>query len=290
MKSLSDRNKGILFLLASAFSFATMSAISTMVGDISAMQKMFFRSTIVAIVTAIVMKSKGQSFRIRRDCLKEHFFRSLFGMLGVVGNYYAVTHMLLSDANMIMEMSPFFVILFCALILGEKADSKQYAFVILALIGEAFVVKPSKEIFTNSATLIVLGASLCAGLAYTFVRALSVKGEKGPNIVLVFSAFSAVVCIPSFFTHPIQITLRQALLLLLMSGFACIGQITVTKAYSFAPSSEISIFDYTQVLFSALFGWVFYRQIASGTSYIGYVIIITAALLMYLYNKKKAGK
>ena len=43
-----------------------------------------------------------------------------------------------------------------------------------------------KEIFTNSATLIVLGASLCAGLAYTFVRALSVKGEKGPIIVLVF--------------------------------------------------------------------------------------------------------
>jgi len=264
-----------------------MSAVSTMVGDISAMQKMFFRSTIVAILTAITMISGHQSFRMKKKCLKEYFFRSLFGMLGVVGNYYAVSHMVISDATMIMEMSPFFIILFCALILKEKADSKQYAFVVLALIGEAFVVKPSEELFTNKTTLIVLGASLCAGLAYTFVRALGLKGESGPRIVFVFSVFSALVCLPSFIFNPVHISCRQVLLLILMSAFAYIGQLTVTAAYHCAPSSEISIFDYSQVLFTAVFGWILYRQMADGLSYIGYTIIITAALLMYLHNRKK---
>lgn len=267
-----------------------MSVISTTVGDVGAMQKVCFRSAFIAVVTAIMMKAKGQSFRIKRNCIKEHFFRSLFGMLGVLGNYYALTHMIISDATMIMEMSPFFVILFCALILKEKADAKQYGFVLLALVGEAFVVKPSAAIFSTPATLIVLGASICAGFAYTYVRALNLKGESGPIIVFVSSVFSFLTCLPSFIINPVHLSFRQILLLSLMASFACIGQFTVTAAYHYAPSSEISIFDYSQVLFTAVYGWIFYRQVASGSSYIGYVIIITAAVLMYLYNRKQKEK
>lgn len=206
-------------------------------------------------------------------------------MLGVVGNYYAMSHMILSDANMIMEMSPFFVILFSALFLREKADIKQYACVALALAGEAFVVKPSAGIFTNPTTLIVLGASVSAGFAYMFVRALGVKGENSLVIVFFFAAFSSLACFPFLFTHPIHITFKQTILLLLMAGFACVGQFTVTAAYRYAPSSEISIFDYSQVLFTALYGWVVYRQLTDGLSFIGYGIIITAAVLMYFYNR-----
>ena len=283
-----NRKKGILLILASAFCFASMSAVSSIVGDVSAMQKMFFRSVLVAVVTAVVMKAKGQSFAVKKDCLKLHFLRSLFGMLGVIGNYYGMSHMVLSDANTIMEMSPFFVIVLSAIVLKEKADAKQYAFIIMALAGVAFVIKPSAALLSNPTSLLVLGASICAGFAYMYVRALGAKGESGPVIVFVFSVFSAVACLPSMIINPPQLTARQILLLLLMGAFACLGQFTVTAAYRCAPGSEISIFDYSQVLFSALYGWIFYKQLADKLSYIGYVIIISAALLMFLYNKKKA--
>lgn len=286
MTTISDRKKGILLILLSAFSFSTMSALSTMVGDMTAMQKLFFRSAMAAAVTAVVMRLKGQPFAVRRDCLKEHLFRSLFGLLGVAGNYYAMTHMLLSDANMIMEMSPFFVILFSALFLREKTSIKQYAFVALALVGEVLVVKPSAGMFTDSATLIVLGASICAGLAYMNVRAMGVKGENSLVIVFFFAVFSTVVSFPFLFIHPIRISAGQTILLLLMGAFACVGQFTVTAAYRCAPGSEISIFDYSQVLFSALFGWILYKQLADGMSLIGYGAIITAAVLMFIYNRR----
>ena len=286
MTKVKDRKKGILLLIASAFSFASMSAVSTMVDGAGAMQKMFVRSAIVALVTVITMLVQKTPLKVRRDCLKEHFFRDLFGMLGVVGNYYAVSHMLISDATMIMEMSPFFVILLSAIFLKEKTDARQYAFVALALAGEALVVKPSAEIFTNKTTLIVLGASICAGAAYMFVRSLGVKGENGSVTVLLFALFSMVCCIPSLIVSPMRLSGRSWLLLILMSLLACLGQFTVTAAYKYAPGSEISIFDYSQVIFTAIFGWVLYRQLADAMSFAGYVVIIGAALLMFLYNKK----
>lgn len=57
------------------------------------------------------------------------------------------------------------------------------------------------------------------------------------------------------------------------------GQLSITKAYTKAPAKEISVFDYSQVIFAALLGFVFLQQIPDYLSVIGYVIIIGSAIL-----------
>ena len=65
-----------------------------------------------------------------------------------------------------------------------------------------------------------------------------------------------------------------------------IGQICITKAYSYAPAKEIAIYDYTQVIYSALLGFVFMQQIPDRFSVIGYIIIISMAVVKWIYNNK----
>ena len=55
--------------------------------------------------------------------LKFLILRALFGTIGILGNFYAIDHLVLSDANMLNKMSPFFVILFSYLILKEDLTS-----------------------------------------------------------------------------------------------------------------------------------------------------------------------
>lgn len=65
------------------------------------------------------------------------------------------------------------------------------------------------------------------------------------------------------------------------------GQIFVTKAYYYAPAKELSVFDYSQILFSALMGFVVLGQKPDLYSILGYVIICSTAIVRFLYNKKR---
>ena len=42
--------------------------------------------------------------------------RSAAGTFGILGNFYAVDHMLLSDASLLNKLSPFFTILFSRMV------------------------------------------------------------------------------------------------------------------------------------------------------------------------------
>ena len=79
---------------------------------------------------------------------------------------------------------------------------------------------------------------------------------------------------------------RQLVYLLLAGVFACVGQLGITKAYVCAPAKEISVYDYTQVLFAAALGYFAFGEVPDGLSVLGYVLICGAGVGMFLYNRR----
>ena len=79
---------------------------------------------------------------------------------------------------------------------------------------------------------------------------------------------------------------KQFILLLLAGLAASGGQFGVTYAYKYAPARDISIYDYTQVIFAALLGFLAFGQLPDTMSLIGYVIICGVSVFMYLYNTR----
>ena len=79
----------------------------------------------------------------------------------------------------------------------------------------------------------------------------------------------------------------RSLVCLICAGLsACIGQFGVTRAYFYAPAREISVYDYTQVLFAAVFGFFVFGQIPDMLSVVGYILICGAGIAMFFYNRK----
>lgn len=64
------------------------------------------------------------------------------------------------------------------------------------------------------------------------------------------------------------------------------GQFTITAAYSCAPAREISVYDYSQIIFSAILGFFLFGQVPDLWSWIGYAVIIFMAVVMFLYNNR----
>ena len=185
---------------------------------------------------------------------------------------------------MLNKLSPFFVIIFCALFLKEKINIKQGLAILVAFIGALFIIKPQFN-FDIIPSLIGVCGAICAAAAYTCLRVLDGK-EKYYTIVFYFSFFSTIVILPFMLMVYKDMTLLQLIYLILAGIFASIGQFGVTIAYKYAQAKEISIFDYSNILFSAIISLVLFGVLPDYLSFIGYGIIFAVSLYMFLYNKK----
>lgn len=283
---MKEKQQGILFIILAGFFFASMSFFVRLSGDLPTMEKAFFRNAVAVLVAAFMLARTKEGFHVQKGSWPDLLMRSFCGTVGLICNFYAVDHMNIADANILNKLSPFFAILMSYFILKEKANKVEWACVVVAFIGAVFVVKPAFNMQFVNAMIGVMGG-LGAGIAYTFVRKLGKKGERGPIIVMVFSTFSCLCTLP-FLTVEFQPMNAVQLLCLLMAGVSAAGgQIFITKAYTKAPAKEISVFDYTQVLFAAVLGFVFFGQIPDWMSLVGYLIIIGSAIFKWNYLRKE---
>lgn len=288
-KWLNDaKYKGIIYIITSAFCFAVMNTFVRLSGDLPSMQKSFFRNVIAAVFAAIIMYQQKIGFSGKKENIPLLLLRSIFGTIGIICNFYAVDHLILADASMLNKMSPFFAIIFSFLLLKEKIKLPQLLMVAGAFAGSLFIIKPTIVGMDLFPAMVGLLGGIGAGAAYTLVRSLGARGEKGPFIVFFFSAFSCLSLLPFLIFQYQKMTMTQ-LACLLMAGLAASGgQFSITAAYRCAPAREISVYDYSQIIFSALLGLFIFGQRPDGYSLLGYIVICTMAVLMFFYNNKKA--
>ena len=283
---INRKQQGILFIIMAGFFFALMSLFVRLAGDLPTMQKAFFRNAVAAVAAVIMLAKSEQGFRIQKTSWTALFMRCLFGTTGLICNFYAIDKLNIADANILNKLSPFFAIIFSYFVLKEKASKVEWGCVIVAFTGAVFVIKPSFQMEFIYALIGMIGG-LGAGIAYTFVRKLGMQKERGPVIVMCFSVFSCVVTFPFLITQYEPMSQKQMLLLLLAGVSATGGQFCITTAYTKAPAKEISVFDYTQVLFAAMFGFLLFDELPDWISVAGYVMIIGSAIFKWAQGNKK---
>ena len=138
----SNKVKGIMCIISSAFCFALMNMFVRMAGDLPSIQKSFFRNFIALIIAFIVLIRTDEKFKFNKKNLPELLLRSIFGTMGILCNFYAIDHLVLSDASMLNKLSPFFAVICSYFVLKEKVKPFQALAVIVAFIGALFIIKP----------------------------------------------------------------------------------------------------------------------------------------------------
>ncbi len=283
---LSNKKLGVIYILLSALCFTGMNTFVRLSGDLPTMQKVFFRNFVAMIFAFIALVKAKESFKPQKGSMKYLIIRSVAGLAGVFGNFYAIDKLELSDASMLNKMSPFFALIFSAVFIKEKVKPKQAIAITVAFIGALFIIKPTFANENLLASFAGFFGGLCAGAAYTCVRWLGIKGENGKLIVLFFSVFSCIVTAPYLILDYHYMTATQWIMLLMAGVCAAGGQFSITAAYTHAPSREISVYDYSQVVFAAIVGFFVFGDVPDLLSFVGYIVICSMAVWMFLYNNK----
>ena len=286
MIKINRKYLGIFYIIVSAFCFALMNTFVRLSGDIPTVQKSFFRNLISLMFAFVLLKKNKVEIKWHKGNLKFHFIRSIAGTIGILCNFYAVDHMVLSDASMLNKMSPFFAIIFSLIFLKEKVSLTQVIIVISAFLGSLFIIKPTFIGMEFFPAVIGFLGGMGAGAAYTTVRYLGQNGENGTFIVFFFSLFSCLVTLPYLLINFHSMTIVQMIYLICAGLTAAAGQFSITAAYRCSPAKEISVYDYTQIIFSAILGLIIFQHIPDMYSIIGYIIIIISAVIMFVLNNR----
>ncbi|ELD8135535.1 DMT family transporter [Staphylococcus pseudintermedius] len=276
---MNTKVKGILAILISAIGFSFMAVFFRLSGDLPVFQKSLTRNFVAMFIPLFFILKYKQPFFGKLSSQPLLVTRSVLGLMGVLLNIYAIDHMVLSDADILMKLNPFWTILLSLIFLKEFIQKYQITSMVIAIIGMLFVVKPE---FSSDVIPAIVGllSGVFAASAYTAVRALSTR-EAPYTIVFYFSFFSVIVLIPfvAFTFEPMS--LIQIVYLILAGLSAAVGQIGITVAYSYAPAKDISIFTYASIIFTAIIGFILFNESPDFYAITGYIIILSASYYMF---------
>ena len=300
---MKNRTKGILAITVSAFGFALMALFVRLCDDygapVSSFQKSFFRNVVALSIAAAAWwrargagrsglagesggaSQSGGASLARAKPWALLVLRAVLGTGGIFANFYALSYIDIAEGQTLNKTAPFFTLLFAWLFLGERVTRRHLLPLVLAFGGVLLIAKPGFAGADAFPLAMGLLGGVCAGGAYTCVRGLRRLAVSPAVIILFFSAFSCVAAVPFMVLRFDPMTWQQVLILVGCGASGAMGQFGITLAYGYAAPNEIAVYDYTNILFTAAFGFLFFAQVPDLWSVAGVVAILVAAYRMF---------
>lgn len=271
---------GILCILISGFAFSIMGVFVKLSGDLPVIQKSFFRNIIACLITIIpiLMNFKKIVYPKNHKQWTVLFLRAFFGTVGLILNFYAISNINLADATVIQRLSPFVVLILSYFIFKEKLTLSQLIAILIAFFGIILIIKPSLDNIISIGALAALLGAFFAGGAYASLRYLGISGVSSEFIVFFFSIFSSLSLFPFVMLTYAPMTNNQLIMLIIVGITGAIGQFGITYAYKFTAAKNLSVFDYGQIIFAGLLGYIFFSEIPDIYSILGYFTIVLMGL------------
>lgn len=271
-------------MIAAAFMFSVMSLFVKLAGQRLPSQEIVLVRSIVTLIFSYL------GVRLVRKSLWGHnkrwlIMRGLTGFAALSCFYYALTKLPLADANVIQYMNPAFTALLAAAFLRESIGLKEVSGTLVSLSGVALIARPSFLFGTHAAPLDlvavgigVIGAFLAAS-AYVIVRKLR-ETEHPLVIVFYFPLISTIGSLPIALPDAIWPTPLEWIMLVAGVGLSAqFGQIFMTKGLHLERAGRATAISYLQVLFAAVWGILFFREIPDMMTITGALLVIAGTIL-----------
>jgi drug/metabolite transporter (DMT)-like permease len=239
-------------MLMGSMAFAVMSTLAHALGAHCDWQVIALaRSSLAFLLAGFLALAAGARLVFWRP--RTLWIRSLAGSCSLVGTFFALTRLPVSDVLTLTNTFPIWVAVLSWRLLGEVPSSRVW---LAAATGIAGVILIQQPHFAegNFASLVALGSSFSTAVAMIGLHRL--HGIDVRAIVVHFSGVSAVFCLGSLFLFertqtPGVIVDEWLLLMLLGVGVtATVGQLFLTKAFASGPPAKVSVVGLTQVVFA----------------------------------------
>lgn len=264
-------------MLVASFLFACMGVcVKWAAATHSALEIVFYRAFISLILMWGLVRWQGVTLATVH--WRWHIGRGVVGFVALASYFYAITLLPLATAVTLNYTSAIFLALYLALS-GWRLRRGMLLALLLGLLGVALLLRPTLAADQLWGGVLGLGSGALAGMAYFSVRQLGVLGEPEGRTVFYFSLVSSVCAGVGLLFGPIHPVDREsALLLLAVAVFATFAQLAMTRAYSRGKTLLSAALAYSTVVFSSLFGMLFWGETLSLSAWLAIGLIILSGI------------
>jgi drug/metabolite transporter (DMT)-like permease len=274
---------GARYMIGAALAFSIMSLLVKQAGTHLPSQEMVVARALFSLVVTwwVLHRAKVPIWGNNRRLL---WARGFIGFSGLAAFYYALVHMPLAEATVIQYSNPVFVAILATWLLGERLRRREIALVSLAILGVVLIAKPSFIFGGGSslplmAVLIGLWGAIGSGTAYVLVRKLSTT-EHVMVIVFYFSLASVLGSLPFAIPGAVMPTPMEWLMLLGIGITTQAAQVFLTTGLKYERAGRATAAAYTQIVFAALWGVLFFHEVPDLLTVLGAGLIVLATVAL----------
>ncbi|HXE40588.1 MAG TPA: DMT family transporter [Azonexus sp.] len=266
-----------LWMIAASFLFACMGVcVKFAAATHSAVEITFYRSFISLILMFGLVRLRGVSLKTTH--WRWQISRGVVGFVALVGYFYAITLLPLATAVTLNYTSAIFLAFYLALA-GMRLRVGILGALVVGLLGVVLLLRPTLHADQLVGGLVGLASGVMAGMAYFSVRELGARGEPETRTVFYFALVSSVCAgLWLLFSELHAVDLRSGLLLLGVASFATAAQLAMTRAYTRGKTLMLAALAYSTVIFSSLFGALFWGEVLDAAAWFAIGLIILSGI------------
>jgi drug/metabolite transporter (DMT)-like permease len=221
--------------------------------------------------------------------------------------YLAIAALPLADAVALYFMAPLFIMALAGPYLGEHVSWKTLTTVLIGMLGVLVMLRPGAGLF-DWAALLSLGSAVLYGFSQLMARKI---GDTESSTVMAFyqngAYLAGAALVAGLFwlagiTHAVHPSLEFLVrpwlwptlpdfLKMAACGFvASAGMILLSQAYRLAPANRVATFEYTGIIWSPLWGFLFFAEVPRSTTALGAALIIGAGLFALNASRRRGGE
>lgn len=280
---------GSAWMLVAAVFFTLMGVFVKRAGSHFPFYELVFWRTLFACI-ALSGEALWHRRRFYTPHWRAHIWRGTAGTIGLILFFFAITQLPLATAVTLNYTSPLWLALLSAVLLRERIGRNVVLILLAGFVGTVVLLQPTIAAGQELAGLLGVSAGAAAGWAYLQVRELTVLGEPEWRVVFSFSAICTLIT--GVWSAIAGWHLPQGgewLDLLAIGFFALIAQMSMTRAYKVGQKFVAASLSYFNVVFAALFGWLFFQDILTATEWLGIAMITLSGVAGSIVGRQKTA-
>jgi drug/metabolite transporter (DMT)-like permease len=270
----------VLFAVGEAF-------VKVLVPKHDVPQIVWARYVFHAAVFFVLFPTAGIARQLRTTRPLLHVARSLLMLLATTLFFTALRYLPLADAVAINFAAPLLVTALSIPLLGEKVGWRRWCAIVVGFLGVLLIIRPGLGVM-HWAAVLPLGTAVCYSL-YQVLTRIAARTDNVQTSLFWTSAVGVLVssCIvPFFWTTP---TLASWGWMIALGAVYGVGHYLLIRGLEIAQASVVSPFIYTQIVWAAALGYLFFGDLPDGFTVTGVCIVIGSGLYIWRRESRSAA-
>ena len=269
-----------LWMMGAIASFSTMAVAGREVAvELDTFEIMMYRSLFGVLIVVGVGALAGTLRQINTQNMGLHVMRNLAHFTGQNLWFYAVTVIPLAQVFALEFTSPLWVIVLSPLILGERLTPMRAFAAIMGFIGILIVARPDIAVI-NAGVITAASSAIFFALTMMFTKRLT-RSQSITCILFYLTAMQLVFgIVMAGYDGDIAVPSAAALPFVLLIGAAgLLAHFCVTNALALAPATVVVPIDFIRLPAIAIIGMLLYDEALDIWVFAGAAIIFTGNYL-----------